>query len=98
MKLPTALTALLLWQGLVSLLTFTLFGIDKWRAWRGGAQRIAESTLLGLSAAGGWPGGLLGLVLFRHKSAKASFLLKFAFALILFLLLTAGGLRLTGGL
>jgi uncharacterized membrane protein YsdA (DUF1294 family) len=69
------------WLGATSLTAFVLFGCDKWLAGRRGG-RIAESTLWLASALGGWPGGLLGIVLFRHKSAKASFQLKFAAAFV----------------
>lgn len=71
--------ALLLWMLAASAWAFAGFGLDKWRAARGG-RRVAEATLLGISALGGWPGGLLGMIVFRHKSAKASFQLKFAAA------------------
>ena len=71
--------ALLLWMLAASAGAFVGFGFDKWRAGRGG-RRVAEATLLGISALGGWPGGLLGIVVFRHKSAKTSFQLKFAAA------------------
>lgn len=69
------------WLGGMSLAAFILFGYDKWQAGRGGG-RVAESTLCGVSALGGWPGGLLGLLLFRHKSAKASFHFKFTAAFV----------------
>lgn len=39
----------------VNLLTFILFGVDKWKAIRG-KWRIRESTLLGLSMIGAPPG------------------------------------------
>ncbi len=81
--------------GLASAWTFLLFGFDKWRAGRGG-NRVAESTLLWSSALGGWPGGLLGMILFRHKSAKGSFQLKFLAAALLWSALLAGALKLTG--
>ena len=81
--------------GLASAWTFLLFGFDKWRAGRGG-NRVAESTLLWSSALGGWPGGLLGMILFRHKSAKGSFQLKFIAAALLWSALVAGALKLTG--
>ena len=61
---------ILAWLAGTSLWTFVLFGADKWRAGRGGA-RTAESSLLRACALGGWPGGLLGVLLFRHKSSKA---------------------------
>jgi uncharacterized membrane protein YsdA (DUF1294 family) len=67
------------WLGIMSLVAFLLFGYDKWQAGRRGG-RVAESTLCLVSALGGWPGGLLGIAIFRHKSAKGSFQLKFAAA------------------
>jgi uncharacterized membrane protein YsdA (DUF1294 family) len=81
---------LLAWVGLFSAWAFLLFGFDKWRAGRSGARRIPESTLLLASAFGGWPGGLLGIILFRHKSAKPSFLFKFTLAFFIWAALVAG--------
>lgn len=69
---------LLAWLGVMSVWAFLLFGFDKWRAGRSGGRRISEFSLCLVSALGGWPGGFLGIVLFRHKSAKPSFLFKFA--------------------
>ena len=70
------------WTIAISVWAFLLFGFDKWRANRGG-RRIAEATLCWVSALGGWPGGFLGMLFFRHKSAKGSFQLKFAAAFFL---------------
>jgi uncharacterized membrane protein YsdA (DUF1294 family) len=81
---------LLVWVGVLSAWAFLLFGFDKWRAGRSGARRIPESSLLWASAFGGWPGGLLGIVLFRHKSAKPSFLLKFTLVFFIWAALVAG--------
>ena len=67
------------WLGLTSLTAFTLFGWDKFRAGRSG-QRISEFSLAVWGAIGGWPGGLLGMLLFRHKTAKLTFMLKYAIA------------------
>jgi uncharacterized membrane protein YsdA (DUF1294 family) len=86
---------LLLWTGALSAWTFVLFGFDKWRAGRGGA-RIAEATLFWASALGGWPGGLLGLIVFRHKSAKGSFQLKFAAAFFVWAGLVYAAAKLAG--
>ncbi|MDI1318582.1 MAG: DUF1294 domain-containing protein [bacterium] len=83
------------WTALASAWAFILFGFDKWRAGRGGA-RVAESTLCWVSALGGWPGAFLGLVFFRHKSAKPSFQLKFGAAFFFWAGLVAGALKLAG--
>lgn len=96
MNLPALPPLLLLWIGAASAGAFGLFGFDKWRASRGG-RRIAESALWWVCALGGWPGGLLAIVLFRHKSAKASFLLKFAAAFPVWAALVFAALRLAAG-
>lgn len=56
----------------VSLLTFTMYAIDKSAA-RTGRWRTPEATLHLLALAGGWPGALLAQQWLRHKSAKRSF-------------------------
>lgn len=84
------------WFSALSLWTFILFGLDKWQAGRNGA-RISEATLCWCSALGGWPGGLFGLVMFRHKSAKPSFQVKFAAAFVLWAALVFAAWRLSGG-
>lgn len=86
------------WMVLASLWAFGLFGIDKWRSKHDQAHRIRQSSLLLVSALGGWPGGLLAIMVFRHKSAKPSFLLQFFAALIAFALLCLGVLKLIGKL
>lgn len=58
----------------INAVTFAAFGIDKRRA-RRSAWRIQESTLLGLSAAGGFVGALAGMRFFRHKTRKPKFTL-----------------------
>ena len=73
----------LIWFSVLSLVTLLAFGFDKWRAGRSG-QRVSELKLVVLAVLGGWPGGWLGMNLFRHKTAKGSFKLKFALALIPF--------------
>jgi len=55
-----------------SVLTFVAYALDKSAATRG-AWRTPESTLHGLSLAGGWPGALLAQQFLRHKSVKAEF-------------------------
>jgi uncharacterized membrane protein YsdA (DUF1294 family) len=54
---------------LVSLITFILYGLDKYKA-RHGLWRIPEKVLLGFSFFGGALGGILGMSLFRHKTKR----------------------------
>jgi uncharacterized membrane protein YsdA (DUF1294 family) len=60
-----------------------MFGFDKWRAQRSGS-RVSEFLLVLLAALGGWPGGCLGMMVFRHKTSKWTFKFKYALALIPF--------------
>jgi len=55
----------------LSTVTFVMFGVDKRRAVRH-EWRISESTLLMLSVFGGI-GGLLGMIVFHHKTRKWKF-------------------------
>jgi uncharacterized membrane protein YsdA (DUF1294 family) len=71
------------WFGGMSVVTFAVFGLDKWRAGRG-VRRVPELTLVLLGAMGGWVGGWIGMNMFRHKTAKWSFKLKYAAAVIPF--------------
>jgi uncharacterized membrane protein YsdA (DUF1294 family) len=57
----------------VSAITLGAFALDKAAAARGG-RRVPERTLHLLELLGGWPGALLGAVLFRHKTRKSSYL------------------------
>ena len=56
----------------VSVITFVMFGFDKYRAVKGGF-RIPIAALLGMAFAGGSVGALLGMVVFRHKIRKNYF-------------------------
>lgn len=64
--------ALYVWIGLMSLITFTVFGIDKWKAEKH-AWRISENTLIVLSLIGGGIGGYIGMKVFHHKTRKLKF-------------------------
>jgi uncharacterized membrane protein YsdA (DUF1294 family) len=77
-------TVAAVWFAAINVVTFLTFGLDKWRAGRAGRRRVPESTLVGIAALGGWPGGLIGMKLFHHKTAKRSFQFKFALSLIPF--------------
>jgi len=67
----------------MNLCSFTAFGFDKWRAAES-RWRIPETTLVLLAAFGGWPAGVVGMKLFRHKTVKWTFKLKYALALLPF--------------
>jgi uncharacterized membrane protein YsdA (DUF1294 family) len=83
------------WLGVTGLIAFGLFGYDKWQARRQGA-RVSEATLWLVCAFGGWPGGLLGLLCFRHKTQKLWFLLEFAAALLVWSTLVSSILKVAG--
>lgn len=51
----------------LSAITFILYGADKSKAKRG-KWRIAEKVLLGFSFFGGAVGGVLAMLVFRHKT------------------------------
>lgn len=53
--------------GIISLITFFMYGIDKLFAKRG-KWRIPEKVLLGFSFFGGAIGGTLGMAVFKHKT------------------------------
>jgi uncharacterized membrane protein YsdA (DUF1294 family) len=72
-----------IWFGAFSAVTFLAFGFDKWKASRSG-QRVSEFALVMLGALGGWIGGFIGMIVFRHKTAKWTFKFKYALALIPF--------------
>lgn len=77
-------TILIWYLAIVNLITFTAFGIDKWKAvhkqWR-----IPEKTLLGLSFIGGAVGGLVAMHLFHHKTRKRKFAVGVPLMLVLHL-------------
>ena len=54
-------------MALMSIITMTLYMIDKSKAQRG-KWRIKEATLLGFGLLGGAVGGFAGMYIFRHKT------------------------------
>lgn len=66
------LTALLAGCTLTSLAVLVLFGWDKRQA-RRGSRRVPEAVLHALELLGGWPGALLGMRWFRHKTQKRAY-------------------------
>ncbi|MFO0936490.1 MAG: DUF1294 domain-containing protein [Gemmataceae bacterium] len=73
---------------ILSLVTFALYGFDKWRASHQG-WRIPEATLQTLAFLGGWPGAFLGQQFFRHKTRKQPFQILFWSLVVLHLLIVA---------
>ncbi|WP_306619885.1 DUF1294 domain-containing protein [Chryseobacterium ginsenosidimutans] len=67
---------------IINLITFIIFGLDKRKSMKH-QRRISENTLLGVSFLGGTIGALLGMLLFRHKISKRSFLLKFGLIVLI---------------
>ena len=51
----------------INVVTFLVYGIDKWKA-KQGNWRISEATLLILAVNGGSIGALLGMKVWRHKT------------------------------
>lgn len=58
----------------INVLTFLIYGADKWKA-RRDKWRIPEETLIWLALVGGSVGALLGMHLFRHKTKHKKFLI-----------------------
>ncbi len=82
-------TALYIYLAAVNLLDFVLMGADKSKAKRG-AYRIPEATLLLFAILGGSVGGILGMLLFRHKTRHAAFALGLPLILLVQLALAYG--------
>ena len=85
--------ALLNYLIVINIVTFLVYGIDKWRSTSGrllptgrkkatqGSWRISEATLLILAVFGGSIGALLGMKVWRHKTQHKKF--KYGLPLIL---------------
>ena len=63
---------LTIYLGVINIVTFFFFAIDKYRAVRN-KYRIRIVTLLGMAFAGGTAGALPGIYLLRHKTKKNYF-------------------------
>lgn len=78
--LKTLLPYIYSYVAVLSLITFFLFGIDKYKAIKqkgNNISRISEKTLFLFSFLGGTFGAIVAMVLFRHKIKKGEFLIKF---------------------
>lgn len=75
--LGSPLELLGLWLAAINLVTFCIFGLDKWKAKRKAkneaVRRVPEKTLFLLSILGGSVGALLGMRIFHHKTLHKSF-------------------------
>ena len=82
---------ILIYVAALTLITFFIYGIDKWRA-RKDRWRIPESTLLWMAALGGSIGALLGMKVWHHKTLHKKFrwgvpaILILQIALVIFIL------------
>ena len=72
--------ALLYYLIVINIVTFLVYGIDKWKAKQDG-WRISEVSLLILAVIGGCIGALLGMKIWRHKTMHKKF--KYGLPLIL---------------
>ena len=72
--------ALLYYLIVINVVTFLIYGIDKWKA-KQGSWRISEASLLILAVIGGSIGALLGMKVWRHKTMHKKF--KYGLPLIL---------------
>ena len=64
--------ALLYYLIVINVVTFLIYGIDKWRA-KKGKWRISEATLLLLAIIGGSIGAWLGMKVWHHKTMHKKF-------------------------
>jgi uncharacterized membrane protein YsdA (DUF1294 family) len=72
----SGLDVVLSWLLAITLVTFLAYGYDKLVA-GSDRTRVPEAVLLALTFAGGTLGALLGRWLFRHKTRKAAFRVRF---------------------
>ena len=80
MRNPSILRIVILYLIAINVVTFLLYGIDKFKAQRS-KWRIPESVLLGLAVIGGSVGAWLGMIVWRHKTQHKKF--KYGIPLIL---------------
>jgi uncharacterized membrane protein YsdA (DUF1294 family) len=73
---------LLIYFLIVNSFTFLLAGYDKYMAVKN-KRRIPEKTLFAMSLFGGSVGLLLAMLIFKHKTSKSSFIVKFCGILFL---------------
>ena len=72
MNRTTLLHIVLVYLVVINVITFLLYGIDKWKAKRS-KWRIPESKLLMMAALGGSVGAWLGVKTWHHKTLHNKF-------------------------
>ena len=63
---------ILVYLAVITVVTFLVYGIDKWKA-QHKRWRIPENVLLGLAAIGGSVGAWLGMQVWHHKTQHKKF-------------------------
>ena len=66
------LYSILIYLAAINIVTFFVYGIDKWKAKRS-KWRVPESSLLWWAAFGGSVGALLGMKAWHHKTQHNKF-------------------------
>ena len=62
----------LIYLAVINVVTFFMYGIDKWKA-KKSKWRIREAALLGLAVLGGSIGAWLGMKVWHHKTQHKKF-------------------------
>ena len=62
----------LIYLVIINVVTFLMYGIDKWKA-RNSKWRIRETALLGLAVLGGSIGAWIGMIVWHHKTRHKKF-------------------------
>ena len=72
MKELSLLHIVLIYLVAINVVTFFLYGLDKWKAKRA-KWRVPEATLLGFAVVGGSIGAWLGMKVWHHKTMHKKF-------------------------
>ena len=72
MKELSLLHIVLIYLVIINVVTFFMYGIDKWKA-KKSKMRIRETALLGLAVIGGSIGAWLGMKVWHHKTLHKKF-------------------------
>ena len=72
MKELNLLHVVLIYLAVINVVTFFVYGIDKWKA-KKSKWRIRETALLGLAVLGGSIGAWLGMKVWHHKTQHKKF-------------------------